>query len=154
MFAKTYVLVCLAAVSFHMFQVLKKKSAAECLHVTGLEGSQTWTKPHPDQQGWSHNGYHQLTFLFLLISSGIHASGCSSAIYLSFGVNTSLPCRDSSVMALFSSKRTVQGRQSIQQGKSAFSNLTSYKSVTAMLFVYISLERKEWISCNDVSCIM
>ena len=73
---------CLAAVSFHMFQVFKKKSAAECLHVTGLEGSQTWTKPHPDQQGWSHNGDHQLTFLFVFISSGIHALGCSSAIYL------------------------------------------------------------------------
>ena len=61
--------------------------AAECLHVTGLEGSQTWTMPHPDQQGWSHNGDHQLT-LFVFISSGIHALGCSSAICLSFGVNT------------------------------------------------------------------
>ena len=60
-------------------------AAAECLQ--GLEGSQTWTMPHPDQQGWSHNGDHQLT-LFVFISSGIHALGCSSAIYLSFGVNT------------------------------------------------------------------
>ena len=49
-------------------------------------------------------------------------------------------------MALFSPKRTVQGRQSIQLGECAFSNLTSYKSVKAMLFVHISLERKEWIS--------
>ena len=89
-----------------------------------------------------------------LLVSGIHAVGCSSAIYLSVGVNTSLPCRDRSVMALFSPKRTVQGRQSIRLGKSAFSNLTSYKSVKAMLFVHISLERKEWISCNDVSYIM
>ena len=97
---------------------------------------------------------NQLTFLIVFISSGIHAVGCSSAIYLSVGVNTSLPCRDRSVMALFSPKRTVQGRQSIQLGKSAFSNLTSYKSVKTILFVHISLERKEWISCNDVSCIM
>ena len=57
-------------------------------------------------------------------------------------------------MALFSPKRTVQGRQSIQLGEYAFPNLTSHKSVTAMLFVHISLERKEWISCNNVSCIM
>ena len=42
---------------------------------------------------------------------------------------------------------------SIQLGKSAFSNLTNYKSVKAMLLVHISLERKEWISCNVVSCI-
>ena len=46
-------------------------------------------------------------------------------------------------MALFS----PQGRQSIQLGKSTFSNLTSYKSVKAMLFVHISLERKEWLWC-------
>ena len=58
--------------------------------------------------------------------------------------------------ALFSPKRTVQGRQSIQLGECAVSNLTSYKSVKAMLFVYmdISLEKKEWISWNNVSCIM
>ena len=36
-----------------------------------------------------------------LLVIGIHALGCSSAIYLSFGVNTSLPCRDRSVMAFF-----------------------------------------------------
>ena len=90
--------------------------------------------------------------LYLLVS-GIHALGCSSAIYLSFGVNTSLPCRDRSVMTLFSPKRTVQGRQSIQLGKRT-SKLTSYKTVKAMLFVHISLESKEWISCNNVSCIM
>ena len=146
---------CLAAVNLHMFQVRKCffSSAAEYLHVTSLEGSHTWTMPHPDQQGWSHNGDHQLTFLFVFISSGIHALGCSSAISFSFGVNTSLPCRDRSVMVLFSPKRTVQGRQSIQLGKRT-SKLTSYKSVKAMLFVHISLERKEWISCNDVSCIM
>ena len=47
-----------------------------------------------------------------------------------------LPCRDRSVMALFSPRRTVQRKQSIQLGKSAFSNLTSYKSVKAMLFVH------------------
>ena len=41
----------------------------------------------------------------------------------------------------------------IQLGESTFSNLTSYKSVKAMLFVHISLEKKEWISCN-VFCIM
>ena len=35
--------------------------------------------------------------------------------------------------------------QSMQLGKCACSNLTSYKSVKAMLFVHISLERKEWI---------
>ena len=145
---------CLAAVIFHTFQVWKCFSAAECLHVTGLEGSQTWTMPQPDQQGWSHNGDHQLTFLFVFISSGIHALGCTSAIFFSFGVNTSLPCRDRSVMVLFSPKRTIQGRQSIQLWKKTFSKLTSYKSVKAMLFVHISLERKEWISCNDVSCIM
>ena len=57
-------------------------------------------------------------------------------------------------MTLFSPKRTVQGRQSIQLGKRTFSKLTTYKSVKAMLFVRISLERKEWISCNDVSSIM
>ena len=57
-------------------------------------------------------------------------------------------------MKLFSPKRTVQGRQSIQLGKRTFSKLTSYKTVKAMLFVHISLERKECISCNDVSCIM
>ena len=118
-FAKTYMLGCLAAANFHMFQVLKCFSAAEYLHVTGLEGSQTSIMPHPDQQGWSHNGDHQLTFLFVFISSSIHALGCSSAIYLSFGVNTSLPCRDRSVMALFSPERTVQGRQSIQLGRNA-----------------------------------
>ena len=56
--------------------------------------------------------------------------------------------------ALFSSKRTVQGRQSIQLGKRTFSNLTSYKIMKAKLFVHIRLERIEWISCNDVSCIM
>ena len=153
MFAKTDMLGCLDAAYFHTFQVWKCFSAAECLHITGLEGSHHWTKPHPDQQGWGHNRDHQLT-LFVFISSGIHALGCSSAIYLSFGVNTSLPCRNRSVMALFSPKRTVQGRQSTQLRKSAFSNLTSYKGVKAMLFVHISLERKEWIPCNDVSCII
>ena len=96
---------------------------------------------------------NQLTFLIVFISSGIHAVGCSSAIYLSVGVNTSLPCRDRSVMALFSPKRTVQGRQSIQLGKKT-SKLTSYKSVKAMIFVHISLARKEWVSYNDVSFIM
>ena len=55
--------------------------------------------------------------------------------------------------ALFSPKSTVQGRQSIEIGKRT-SKLTSYKSVKAMLFVHISLERKEWLSCNDVSRIM
>ena len=68
MFAITYMLGCLAAAVFHIFQVCKCFYAGECLHVTGLEGSQTWTKPHPDQQGWSHNGDHQLTFLFVFIS--------------------------------------------------------------------------------------
>ena len=58
------------------------------------------------------------------------------AVQLSFGVNTSLPCRDRSVMALFYPKRTVQGRQSIQLGKRTFSKLTSYKSVKAMLCTY------------------
>ena len=128
-------------------------SAAKCLHATGLEGSQTWTMPHPDQQGWSHNGDHQLT-LFVFISQRYSRFGVQFSHYLSFGVNTSLPCRDRSVMVLFSSKRTVQGRQSIQLDKRTFSKLTSYKSVKAILFVHISLERKEWISCNDVSCIM
>ena len=66
----------------------------------------------------------------------------------------STQCRDRCLTALFSPKRTVQGRQSIQLGKRTFSKLTSYTSVKAMLFVHISLERKEWISCNDVSCIM
>ena len=68
MFAKTYMLGCLAPAIFQLFQVCKCFSAAECLHATGLEGSQTWTKPHPDQQGWSHNGDHQLTFLFVFIN--------------------------------------------------------------------------------------
>ena len=68
MFAKPYMLECLAAVMFHTFQVWKCFTAAECLHVAGLEGSQTWTMPHPDQQGWSYNGDHQLTFLFVFIS--------------------------------------------------------------------------------------
>jgi len=71
-----------------------------------------------------------------------------------FKFTTSLTCRHRSVMALFSSKRTVQGRQSIQLGKNTFSKLTSYKSVKAMLFVHISLERKECMSWNNVSCIM
>ena len=136
---------------FSYVPVLNFFSAAKCLHATGLEGSQTWTMPHPDQQGWSHNGDHQLTFLFVFISSGIHALGCSSAIYLSFGVTQ---CRDRCLTALFSHKRTVQGRQFIQLDKRTFSKLTSYTSVKAMLFVHISLERKEWIPCNDVSCIM
>ena len=57
-------------------------------------------------------------------------------------------------MALFFPQRTVQGRQSIQLGEYAFPNLTNYKSVKAMLFVHISLERKEWILCNNVLCIM
>ena len=68
MFAKPYMLECLAAVIFHTFQVWKCFTAAECLHVAGVEGSQTWTKPHPDQQGWSHNRDHQPTFLFVFIS--------------------------------------------------------------------------------------
>ena len=35
------------------------------------EGSETWTKPHPDQQGWSHIGDHQLTFLFVFYLSAV-----------------------------------------------------------------------------------
>ena len=58
MFAKTYI----------CFRFENVFSAAECLHVTGLEGSQIWTRPHPDQRGWSHNEDHQLTFLFVFIS--------------------------------------------------------------------------------------
>ena len=54
-------------------------------------------------------------------------------------------------MALFSPRRTVQGRQSIQLGEYAFPNLSSVK---AMLFVHISLERKELVICNNVFCIM
>ena len=44
-FAKTYMLGCLAAANFHMFQVLKCFSAAEYLHVTGLEGYQASPGP-------------------------------------------------------------------------------------------------------------
>ena len=70
---------CLAAAVFHMFKVCKCFSAAECLHVTGLEGSQTWTKLHPDQQDCSHDGDHQLTIVFGFISQrhsrfGVHFS--------------------------------------------------------------------------------
>ena len=65
---KKYMLGCLAAAVFHIFQIWKCFSAAECLYVTGLESSQTWTKLHPEQQGWSHNGNHQLTILFGFIS--------------------------------------------------------------------------------------
>ena len=90
-FAKTYMLGCLAVVVFHMFQIWKCFSAAECLHVTGLEGSQTWTKLHPEQ-GWSHNGDHQLIILFGFISQRYSRFG--GAVQLSFGVNTSLPCKD------------------------------------------------------------
>ena len=154
MFAKTYMLGCLAAANFLcsgfenvflppsvcMLQVSRVLRPGPSLTRTNRAGATTGTSS-------SHS-------CLCLLVSGIHALGCSSATYLCFGVNTSLPCRDKSVMALFSPKRTVQGRQSIQLGKSALSNLTSYKSVKAMLLVQISIERKEWLSCNDVSCIM
>ena len=48
--------------------------------------------------------------------------------------------------AVFPPKRTAQGRQSIQLGKSAFSDI--------VYPVTIGLQRKEWILCNDVSWIM
>ena len=56
--------------------------------VAGLEGSQTWTMPHPDQQGWSHNGDHQLTFLFVLISQRYSPFGVQFSHLSFFGVNT------------------------------------------------------------------
>ena len=74
---------------------------------------------------------------------------CHVVVFLTFCFVCTAFCK-----ALFSPKRTVQGRQSIQLGKRTFSKLTSYKTVKAILFVHISLERKEWISYNDVSCIM
>ena len=64
-----------------------------------------------------------------------------------------LLCRDRSVIALFSPQKHSPG-ETIHSARKKDSKLTSYKSVKAMLFVHISLERKEWISCNDVSCIM
>ena len=153
MFVRTYMLGCLAAANFHMFQVWKCffcRRVFACYRSRGFSDlDQTSPGPtglEPQRGPPAH--------LLVFISSGIHALGCSSSIYLSFGVNTSLLCRDRSVMALFSPKRTVQGRQSIQLGKRDSSNLTSYKSVKAILFVHFSLERKEWISCYDVSCIM
>ena len=110
MFAKTYKLECLAAVILHMFQVLKCFSAAECLHVTGLESSQTWTMPHPDQRGWSHNGDHQLTFLFVFISQRYSRFGVQFS-HLAFFRGQHFPhtCRDRSVMALFSPQKDSPG---------------------------------------------
>ena len=124
-----------------MLQVSRVLRPGPCLTRTNGAGATTGTTSSP-----SH---------LCFISSGIHALGGSSAIYLSFGVNTSLPCRDRSVMALFSPQKDSPGEtiHSARQ-KKTFSKLISYKSVKAMRFVHVSLERKEWISCNDISCIM
>ena len=149
MLAETYILGCLGAAVFHnvflppnvcLLQVSRVLRPGPYLTRTNGSGATTGTTSLPS--------------CLCLLVSGIHVMGCCSAFYLSFGVNTSLPYRDRSVMALFSPKGTVQGRQSIQRGECAFFNLTSYKSVKAMLFVHISLERKEWISWNNVSCNM
>ena len=80
MFAQAYMLGCLAAAVFHIFQVCKCFSAAECLHVTGLEGSQTWTKPHPDNRAGATTGTTSSPSCLGLLVSGIHVLGCSSAI--------------------------------------------------------------------------
>ena len=150
-FTKTYMLWCLAAAISHMFQIWKCFSASECLHVTGLKGSQTWTKLH---RAGATTGITSSPSCLGLLVSGIHVLGCSSAISLSFGVNISLPCKDSSVMALSSPQKNSPGETIHSARRICFPNLTSYKSVKAMLFVHISLERKKWISCNNVSCIM
>ena len=55
---KTYMLGCLAAAVFRCFRFENVFSAVEWLHITSLEDSQTWTKPHPDQHGWTHNRDH------------------------------------------------------------------------------------------------
>lgn len=66
-----YMLRRFAADYFHMFQLRKCVSAAEFSLAVGLEGSQTWTKPHSDQEGRSYGGVHsgdsQLTLIGFII---------------------------------------------------------------------------------------
>ena len=88
-----------------------------------------------------------------LNSVTLHSNVLNSTYVMLFFLTFSTFVPQLSVRRCFPTKRAVQGRQSIQLGRNAFSNLASYKSVKA-IFVHINLERKEWISCNDVSCIM